>query len=140
MALTGVVYPLASVMPELPEERVELLKATMPTLPILPVDLFSRGTDAIWDKFRHVQADYYVHNYPDILDLKVNGGGGAFDVVALTNWRSTAETQHVKLEEKLGWSAATSGTWCSTSGTKRSSASSISLSMHASKHTTPVCC
>jgi hypothetical protein len=102
VALTGVVYPLASVMPELPEERVRLLKATMPTLPILPVDLFSRGTDAIWDKFRHVQADYYVHNYPDILDLKVNGGGGAFDIVALTNWRSTAETQHVKLEEKLG--------------------------------------
>ena len=102
VALTGVVYPLASVMPELPEERVRLLKATMPTVPILPVDLFSRGTDAGWDKFRHVQADYYVHNYPDILDVKVNGAAGVFDIVALTNWRSVRQTQHVKFEEKLG--------------------------------------
>jgi hypothetical protein len=102
VALTGVVYPLASVMPELPEERLRLLKATMPTMPIVPMDLFSRGTDAGWDTFRHVQADYYVHNYPDILDLKINGAAGAFDVVALTNWRSVPETRHVKLEEKLG--------------------------------------
>ena len=78
VALTGVVYPLASVMPELPEERVKLLKATMPTLPILPADLFSRGTDTGWDTFRHVQADYYVHNYPDILDLKVNRRRGRY--------------------------------------------------------------
>ncbi|MDB6012970.1 MAG: alpha-galactosidase [Gammaproteobacteria bacterium] len=102
VALTGVVYPLASVMPELPEARLKLLQATMPTLPIVPVDLFSRGTDAGWDKFRHVQADYYVHNYPDILDLKINGAAGDFDVVALTNWRSVPETRRVKLEEKLG--------------------------------------
>jgi hypothetical protein len=108
VALTGVVYPLASVMPELPEERVRLLKATMPTLPIVPVDLFSRGTDATWDKFRHVQADYYVHNYPDILDLKINGAAGVFDVVALTNWRSAPETRRVSLKEKLGLSSGNS--------------------------------
>src|SRR5579884_4288872 len=88
VALTGVAYPLASVMPELPEERVRLLQATLPTLPIVPVDLFSRGSDAQWDKFKHTQADYYIHNYPEILDLKVNGGSGVYDVVAATNWRS----------------------------------------------------
>lgn len=105
VALTGVAYPLASVMPELPEERVKLLKATMPTLPILPVDLFSRGTDAQWDKFKHVQADYYVHNYPAILNVKVNAAPGVYDVVALTNWRSTPETRHVDLKDKLGLAA-----------------------------------
>ena len=43
VSLTGVVYPLASVMTDLPEERARLLKMTMPTMPILPVDLFSTG-------------------------------------------------------------------------------------------------
>jgi hypothetical protein len=33
LGLTGVVYPLASVMPELPEERVRLLKMTIPPMP-----------------------------------------------------------------------------------------------------------
>ena len=102
VALSGVVYSLASVMPELPKERVALVKATLPTLPILPVDLFSRGTDAVWDKFKHVQADYYVHNYPDTLDLKVNGAAGVYDVVGLTNWRSSPETRQLDLRGKLG--------------------------------------
>jgi hypothetical protein len=104
VALTGVVYPLASVMPELPEERVELLKATMPTLPIMPVDLFSRGAEAPWDKFKHVQGDYYVHNYPDMIDLKVDSAAGAYDVVGLTNWRSTPLSLRLDLAQKLGLS------------------------------------
>jgi hypothetical protein len=92
ISLTGVAYPLASVMPELPTERVKLLQATMPTLPILPIDLFSRGTDSSWDKFKHVQADYYIHHYPELLDLKVDSSAGVYDVAAETNWRSeTAE-------------------------------------------------
>ena len=70
VAMTGVVYPLTSVMPEPPDSRVQLLKATMPTLPIMPVDLFSRGNDNNWDTFRHERPDHYIHNYPEILDLK----------------------------------------------------------------------
>ncbi|MDR3718900.1 MAG: alpha-galactosidase [Bryobacteraceae bacterium] len=105
VALTGVAYPLASVMPELPAERVKLLKATMPTMPILPVDLFSRGTDAQWDKFKHVQPDFYVHNYPEILNVKVSAAAGVYDIVALTNWRSTDEVRSVDLKEKLGLAA-----------------------------------
>ena len=105
VALTGVAYPLASVMPELPEERVKLLKATMPTMPILPVDLFSRGTDAQWDKFKHVQPDFYVHNYPEILNVKVNAAPGVYDIVALTNWRSANEARSIDLKEKLGLAA-----------------------------------
>ena len=102
IALTGVVYPLASVMPELPPERVRLLKATMPTLPILPSDLFSRGNDIEWDTFRHTSSEYYIHNYPEIIDLKVSNTLGAYDVVAVTNWRSAMLTKEVVFSRKLG--------------------------------------
>ena len=105
VALTGVAYPLASVMPELPAERVKLLKATMPTMPILPVDLYSRGTDMRWDTFKHTQADFYIHNYPEILDLKVDAPSGNYDVVGLTNWRSEKTTRDLDLVEKLGLDA-----------------------------------
>ena len=53
----------------------------MPTLPFLPVDLFSRGTDMPWDTFKHTPADYYIHNYPEIFDLKVHTAAGVYDVV-----------------------------------------------------------
>jgi len=102
VALTGVAYPLASVMPELPAERVQLLKQTMPTMPILPVDLFSRGTDMHWNTFQKERPDFYVHNYPEILDLKVNSAAGAYDVVALTNWRSGRLSRSIDLSAKLG--------------------------------------
>ncbi len=108
VALTGVVYPLASVLPELPEERVQLLKMTMPTLPILPVDLFSRGTDMRWDRFKDVRPDDYIHNYPEILDLKVNAKSGVYDVVGLSNWRSETANRRLPFAEKLGLDADSS--------------------------------
>ena len=104
VALTGVVYPLASVMPELPEERVKLLQATMPTLPILPIDLFSRGTDSTWNKFKFVQEDYYIHHYPEVLDLKVDSAAGVYDVAAETNWRSDAVERRLEFARQLGLS------------------------------------
>jgi hypothetical protein len=105
VALTGVAYPLASVMPELPEERVKLLKATMPTMPILPADLFSRGTDIRWSTFKHTQADFYIHNYPEILDLKINAAPGVYDVAGLTNWRSGKAIRNLDFSAKLGLDA-----------------------------------
>jgi len=47
LSLTGVVYSVASVMPELPEERIRFLQATLPAMPIIPIDLFSRGTELV---------------------------------------------------------------------------------------------
>ena len=105
LSLTGVVYPLASVMPELPDERVELLKKTLPPLPIFPVDLFSRGTDMQYDRFKFTTADTYVHNYPDILDLKVDATSGTYDVVGLTNWRSRDLTRRLSFHDELGLAA-----------------------------------
>ena len=102
VALTGVVYPLAGVMPELPPERLPLLQRTLPTMPIAPMDLFSRGTDVDWDTFKHVRADDYIHHYPEILDLKVEAKAGTYDVVALPNWRSSPITRTVSLGRQLG--------------------------------------
>jgi hypothetical protein len=104
VALTGVVYPLASVMPEVPPERLELLHKTLPTMPILPVDLFSRGSDMDWDTFKHTTPDTYIHHYPEILDLKVNAPAGVYDVAAFTNWRSQPASRRIWLAEKLGLS------------------------------------
>jgi hypothetical protein len=102
VSLTGVAYSLASVLPELPEERIRLLEMTMPPMPILPVDLFSRGTDMRWDIFKRTTPDDYLHDYPEILDLKVKAVSGTYDVVALTNWRSGGVTREVSFHEKLG--------------------------------------
>jgi len=105
IALTGVVYPLTSIMPWLPEERVRLLKMTMPTLPILPVDLFSRGSDMVWDKFKHTTPDAYIHDYPEIIDLKVNAASGVYDVAGLVNWRGEKIARYLSFSDKLGLEA-----------------------------------
>jgi hypothetical protein len=100
--LTGVAYPLASVMPELPSDRVKLLNKTMPTMPILPMDLFSRGTDIDWATFKQVSADHYLHNYPEVLDLTVNSGWGVYDVVAVTELARTDLEQDIVFGDEFG--------------------------------------
>jgi hypothetical protein len=102
VALTGGVYPVASVMSELPEERVKLLKMTLPTMPIMPIDLFSRGTDARYTTFRHMTSDDYIHNYPELLDVKVNAPSGIYDIVAITNWRGWTAHRQLSFADKLG--------------------------------------
>jgi hypothetical protein len=102
ISLTGVAYPAGNVMPDLPPERLKLLQVTMPTIPIVPLDLFSRGTDSRIATFRTERPDYYVHNYPEILDLKVQSPAGDYDVVGLTNWRSESATRQISLVDKLG--------------------------------------
>jgi len=89
-------------MPELPDERARLLKMTMPAMPILPVDLYSRGTDMSWAKFKHTTPQTYIHNYPKILDLKVCAESGVYDIVGLTNWRDKKATRTISLPDKLG--------------------------------------
>ena len=102
LSLSGVAYSLTGVMPELPPERLPLLQRTLPTMPIAPLDLFSRGSNADWAQFRHVRADDLIHHYPEILDLKVAAKSGTYDVVALPNWRSATVTKEVSLSRQLG--------------------------------------
>jgi hypothetical protein len=103
VALSGTVYSLGSLVAELPEQRAMLLKMTLPTMSIFPVDLFSRGTDMPMRAiFKHTTPDDYIHNYPDILDLKVNEPSGVYDVAGLTNWRSWTTTRELAFADKLG--------------------------------------
>jgi hypothetical protein len=106
VALTGVAYPVGNVMLDLPAARLKLLQQTMPTMPIVPLDLFSRGTESRDTKFLAVHPDYYIHNYPEILDLKVHEKWGAYDVAGFTNWRSEAVTRKISLVDKLGLDAS----------------------------------
>ena len=101
-ALTGVAYSLASVLPELPDERIRLMRQTLPTLPIFPADLFSRGNVVEWATFKHVRADDQIHNFPEILDLKINAVAGVYDVVGLINWRQTKVTKQISFSAKAG--------------------------------------
>jgi len=105
VALSGVAYPLASVGAELPPERTRLLQQTLPPLPILPLDLYSRGNNMRWDLFKTVTPDTDIHHYAEILDLKVNAPAGVYDVAAFTNWRSAPETREINLRDKLGLAA-----------------------------------
>jgi hypothetical protein len=102
ISLTGVAYPVGNVMADLPQERLKLLQQTMHTMPIIPLDLFSRGTDSRSTTFRQTRADSYIHNYPEILDLKVNDKSGTYDVVGFTNWRSEAVQRKISMRDKLG--------------------------------------
>ncbi len=102
VALSGTVYSVDSIMAELPPQRSQILKMTLPTMPIFPVDLFSRGTDTMLGIFKHTTADDYIHNYPEIVDLKVNAPTGVYDVAALTNWRSWPTTRTLTFADKLG--------------------------------------
>jgi hypothetical protein len=108
ISLTGVAYPVGNVMPDLPADRLKLLQQTMPTMPILPLDLFSRGTDSRIATFQQERPDYYIHNCPEILDLKVKTTSEAYDVVGLTNWRSETATRRISLVDKLGLDAGSS--------------------------------
>jgi hypothetical protein len=108
ISLTGVAYPVGNVMPDLPPQRLKLLQQTMPTMPILPLDLFSRGTDSRIPTFQQERPDYYIHNYPEILDLKVKTKSEAYDVAGLINWRSATTTRRLSLVDKLGLDAGSS--------------------------------
>jgi hypothetical protein len=108
ISLTGVAYPVGNVMPDLPAQRLKLLQQTMPTMPILPLDLFSRGTDSRIATFQQERPDYYIHNYPEILDLKVKTKSEAYDVAGLTNSRSETATRKISLVDKLGLDAGSS--------------------------------
>jgi hypothetical protein len=102
VALSGVAYSVVSVMTDLPQERVELLKKTLPTLPIQPLDLFSRGNDIRWDTFKRTTADTYAHHFPEVLDVKVSAESGVYDVAALSNWRTEPVNRELSFDEQLG--------------------------------------
>ncbi len=102
VALCGTPFSFADKLPDLPGERIDLLKKAMPALPIVPMDLFSRGGYASWNLFKEFTPQTYQHNFPRIIDLKVNAAAGIYDVVAATNWTDTLQSRTISFADNLG--------------------------------------
>lgn len=101
-SLSGTPYSFADRLPDLPEERISLLKKSLPTLPIVPMDLFSRGGYSGWDLFEEFTPETYEHHFPRIVDLKINAASGRYDVVAATNWTNEVQSRVISFADNLG--------------------------------------
>ena len=44
----------------------------------------------------------YVHNFPRIIDLKINAASGKYDVVAATNWSNGSESREISFAGNMG--------------------------------------
>ena len=87
LSLAGLQWLSGDDLPNLAPERVDLIKKSIPILPIFPIDLFGRGRDKKY--------------YPTILDLKVNMPSGIYDVITVTNWSNSPDTRTVAFEKDL---------------------------------------
>lgn len=91
LSLAGLQLLSGDDLPNLEPERVELIKKTIPILPIFPIDLFGRSRD--------------YERYPEIFDLKVNQPSGIYDVISVTNWTEAPTRRTVSFSKELGLSA-----------------------------------
>ena len=101
-SLSGTPYSFADRLPDLPDSRINLLKKSLPTMPIVPMDLFSRGGYSSWGMFEEFTPETYEHNFPRIIDLKINAASGKFDVVAATNWTNEELSLDISFAGNLG--------------------------------------
>ena len=101
IALTGQLYMASDFMDKLPLKKIELYRKTMPTTPIVPVDLYpykiesNKRDGIVWCCPR-------VREFPKAIDLKVNGSTGVYDVVALFNWNDEMSQKSIDLDKDLG--------------------------------------
>jgi len=87
LGLSGMQYLSGDDLLNLEEERLDLIRKTIPVLPVFPVDLFGRSRDR--------------SRYPAIVDLKVNQKSGVYDVIAVTNWQNETASRSINLEKEL---------------------------------------
>ena len=78
----------------LPADRLELYRKTMPTRPIHAMDLYPYRCEPV------VMPE--PESFPRILDLKVNGAAGMYDVAALYNWGDEPARKPLSLTGDLG--------------------------------------
>lgn len=101
IALTGQLYMASDFMAKLPQGRLELYRKTMPSTPVVPIDLYpykiksNKRNGVVW-------CCPQVNEYPRAIDLKVNAESGPYDVVSVFNWADDEETQTLFLGEDLG--------------------------------------
>jgi hypothetical protein len=87
LSLSGMQYLSGDDLINLEEERLDLIRKTIPTMPIYPVDMFGRGRER--------------GNYPEIMDLKVNLNSRNYDVVTVTNWQTEPVERSLSFEKEL---------------------------------------
>lgn len=101
IALTGQLYMASDFMDQLPLRRLELYKKTMPTTPVVPIDLYpykienNKREGVVWCCPR-------VKEFPRAIDLKVNSITGDYDVVALFNWADEEQSMTITFDGDLG--------------------------------------
>lgn len=78
----------------LPEDRLELYRKTIPTMPIATMDLYPFKTEPICCP--------EPTDFPEALDLKVNSESGIYDVVSVYNWEGSPSLKTVYFEDDLG--------------------------------------
>lgn len=101
MGLTGQLFMASDFIDRLPPEKMELYQKTMPTTPIVPMDLYPfRVKDNLRDGM--IWCCPNSESFPRALDLKVNGEAGIYDVVALFNWEDEPQNVNISLQEDLG--------------------------------------
>ncbi len=101
IALTGQLYMASDFMAKLPINKIELYRKTMPTTPIVPIDLYPYKIESN-KKDGVVWCCPKVKEFPRAIDLKVNGSTGLYDVVALFNWNDEQDEKTVELDKDLG--------------------------------------
>ena len=87
LSLSGMQYLNGDDLLNLEEDRLDIIKKTIPTLPVYPIDLFGRSR--------------YRSHYPEIIDLKINAPGGNYDVIAVTNWLDNPAEREVFINKEL---------------------------------------
>ena len=104
IGLTGQLYMASDFMARLPQRRLDLYRKTMPTTPIVPIDLYpykiesNKRNDIVWCCPK-------VKEFPRAIDLKVNAESGVYDVVAIFNWADKEEIRPIDLVNDLGLEA-----------------------------------
>jgi hypothetical protein len=87
LSLSGMQFLNGDDLLNLEEERLDIIKKTIPIMPIFPIDLFGRG--------RHRK------HYPEIMDLKINAPSGVYDVITVTNWENKNISRKVLINDEL---------------------------------------
>jgi hypothetical protein len=101
IALTGQTYMASDFMGKLPQKRLDLYRTTIPTTPIVPIDLYPYKIESN-KKNGVVWCCPKVKEFPRAINLKVKAEAGIYDVVAVFNWADNALIQTIRLEDDLG--------------------------------------
>ena len=91
LSLSGMQFLSGDDLLNLEKERLDLIKKTIPILPIYPIDLFGRSR--------------YPEHYPEIMDLKINKPSGVYDVIAVFNWKDQNNSRKIFINSELNLAA-----------------------------------